>query len=156
MSYNKSSVLINRSDIIAKSFTTYANETVPAANSVLNLFGINESDPTTNHLSLTEKGALLANVADFLHIIGKEIASRGTEQALQEAGYEDIDAALADLPVRFVGQTLATLTKNYTIAKGVFTLLDSLIGDAELRLILQKMVSIKCAIEESAGNVAEV
>ena len=102
------------------------------------------------------RGLILEAIAPIIGVIGKEVGSRTLEANLQKMGYTDIDAAIADVPNLFSGNTATEIISTLTKIKADLAHIDAL-PTAELILFLLGLsVDVKNRNKETALNVHNV
>lgn len=152
----QSSTLLTEANRLTDSMNLYNGTLVSGFNSLLAGYGLVE--PVTieqiNALTLKQQGAIFQALGPVVTAIGKEIADRTIEaNLLAGGGYVSIDAAIADVPNHFTGQTKINIETNLTQTKNTLQVLDAQMSAAFLLDLLNRVVAVKGSVADSASHM---
>ena len=154
----KASTLVKENNRLRAATNTYNNTVVPKIDAILSEHGLKE--PLTleriEALTLKQLGAVLRDIAPVLGFMGVEIADRKFEDNVAAAGYLSAMDAIADIPNHLTGDsaTYATATLNHTVSN--IEVLESLVDSGLMFTLLSKVVDIKNAVANTAGDMTEI
>lgn len=153
------STLANEANRLTDSMNTYNNTLVPGFNALLAGYGLVE--PVTieqiNALTLKQQGAIFQALGPIVTAIGKEIAGRTVEaNLLAGGGYASIDAAIADVPNHFSGQSATSVATDLTQTKNTLTVLDAQMSAAFLLDNLNRIVAVKNSVITASSQMQRV
>lgn len=154
----KASTLVKENNRLRAATNTYNNTVIPKVNALLTECGLKE--PLTlgqiEGLTLKQLGAIMRDIAPVLGLMGTEIADRKFEDNLVAAGYQSAADAIADIPNHLTGDsaTYATTTLNHTVSN--IEILEGLVDSDLIFMLFSKVVGIKNAIVNTAGDMTEI
>ncbi|MBW2644594.1 MAG: hypothetical protein JRE23_00190 [Deltaproteobacteria bacterium] len=155
---NKTSMQVNESNRLRAATNTYNNTVVPKVNDLLAGYGVTE--PLTlaqiEGLTLKQLGAILRDISPMLGAIGMEISDRKLEDNLAAAGYTSVAEATADIPNHLTGDAAIHATAVFTHTINNLAILEGLVDAGLMFTLLSKVVDIKNAIVNTAGEMTQI
>lgn len=105
-------------------------------------------------LTLQQMGILLKFLGIALAAIGENIAERTVEAELLEGGgYVSIDAAIADVPLRFTGDDAVRIARNLEMVKETISVLDAQISPELIVDLLNRVLVVRNNVVYAASQV---
>ena len=137
---------------------TYDNTLRVALEELFLDLGLTEPINLPQIQALTSKnwGQLLEGLGDTLKTLGMEIGSRSFEQNLSDMGYADVDAAIADAPNHFSGNTLTEIVNTLTRIKADLAFIDAILSPPLMLSLVAMASDVKDRNKETALNTHNV
>jgi hypothetical protein len=150
--------LVAENNRLYDAINTYNNTLIPSFEAILAEYGLTE--PVTlaqlEGLTLRQLASLSKGINEMKAAMDTEAGQRPFESNLADMGYVDVDAAIADVPNRFTGESATIITNTLERIKSTLALLDSLVDINEVLNIVTKITEIKNAVKADAASLQRV
>lgn len=105
-------------------------------------------------LTLKQQGTLLKFIGVALAAIGEKVGERTVEaELLDGGGYASIDAAIADVPLRFAGEEAIRIARNLEMVKGTVQMLDAMVTPSLVLDMLNQLLIVRNNVVYAASQV---